>query len=152
MGDALGGQQLVDKSDRPKYVRVKTLGSGAFGLVEVRPVSVHKTYHIHSHFSTLVTELCSCSSCMHAKLKWPAAQLAINRDTGEQVAIKLLERGPTITRGTERELRSHISFCRACLLPACITYQSLRNICLEATSDKLPVLQIRTWSGSRTCS
>ncbi|KAK9789929.1 hypothetical protein WJX73_007909 [Symbiochloris irregularis] len=39
-------------------------------------------------------------------------QLAYNRQTGEKVAIKLLQRGPDkVTKNVERELRSHISFC-----------------------------------------
>ncbi|KAK9804446.1 hypothetical protein WJX73_002124 [Symbiochloris irregularis] len=39
-------------------------------------------------------------------------QLAINKQTGEQVAVKFLPRGPDkVTKHVERELRSHSSFC-----------------------------------------
>ena len=33
--DPLAGQQLRDKSEKPLYVKVKDLGAGSFGLVQL---------------------------------------------------------------------------------------------------------------------
>ena len=127
--DPLAGQQLRDRAERPLYVKVSDLGAGSFGLVQLA-INRYASRRPPAFLRRSVLRFALNGKCLGAwyrrqapdRLRFGNHHLSLCnspltmlcRNTGEQVAIKLLERGPDkITVNVERELRSHISFCRA---------------------------------------
>ena len=67
-------------------------------------------------------------------------QLAFNLETGEQVAIKFIERGAHMQRIVARELLNH----RLCALHPHIVQLKVRSGVISILSQALPPVQIRT--------